>query len=76
MNDFFSASTANFFYFLIAGSAIVYLILRFDKQNRKKLNNVLLQAKDVQPLLLKKSAEYKLQAIKVASKHQKPDGSH
>ncbi|QHS56159.1 hypothetical protein GWR56_11650 [Mucilaginibacter sp. 14171R-50] len=66
MNEFFTASTANFFYFLIAGSIIVYLILKFDKRNRKKLNKVLLQAQDVQPLYLKKSVEHKLNALKAS----------
>ncbi|MCQ6958869.1 hypothetical protein [Mucilaginibacter aquariorum] len=71
MNDFFTASTATFFYFLVAGSAIVYLILKFDKQNRKKLNKVLAQAQDVQPLYMKKAAEYKLQTLKMASNNKK-----
>ena len=71
MNDFFSASTATFFYFLVAGSAIVYLILKFDKQNRKKLNKVLTQAQDVQPMYMKKAAEYKLQTLKIASNNKK-----
>jgi hypothetical protein len=71
MNDFFSASTATFFYFLVAGSAIVYLILKFDKQNRKKLNKVLAQAQDVQPMYMKKAAEYKLQTLKMASTNEK-----
>ena len=75
MNEFFSTSTANFFYFLIAGSAIVYLILKFDKQNRKNLNKVLLQAKDVQPMLMQKSAAHKLHAIKVACKNPKVERS-
>jgi len=71
MNDFFSASTATFFYFLVAGSAIVYLILKFDKQNRKKLNKVLTQAQDVQPMYMKKAAENKLQTLKIASNNKK-----
>jgi hypothetical protein len=66
MNYFFTASTATFFYFLVAGSAIVYLILKFDKQNRRKLNKVLAQAQDVQPMYMKKAAEYKLHTLKMA----------
>ncbi|RYU91159.1 hypothetical protein EWM62_04255 [Mucilaginibacter terrigena] len=67
MNDFLTTSTANFFYFLLAGSVIVYLILKFDKRNRQKLNKVLLQAQDVQPMYMKKSIEHKLNALKAAN---------
>jgi hypothetical protein len=64
MNELFTTSSVNFFYFLVAGSTIVYLILKFDKANRKKINNVLIQAKDVEPMLMKKSAAYKLRSLK------------
>ena len=66
MNEIFTTSTVNFFCFLVAGSTIVYLILKFDKANRKKLNDVIVQAKDVQPMLMKKSAEQKLHHLKAA----------
>jgi hypothetical protein len=71
MNEIFTDTTSSFFYFLIAGSTIVYLILKFDKANRKKIKNVLEQSKDVQPMLLKKSAEHKIQSIKIASENDK-----
>ncbi|MES2266216.1 MAG: hypothetical protein V4520_05630 [Bacteroidota bacterium] len=75
MNDLFTTSTANFFYFLVAGSVLVYLILKFDKQNRKKLNKVLIEAKDVQPLYMRKSAQQKVQSLKIACAEQKIDRS-
>ncbi|GGH02972.1 hypothetical protein [Mucilaginibacter phyllosphaerae] len=75
MDELISTSTANFFYFLMAGSVIVYLILKFDAQNRKRINNIMKQAKNVEPMLMKKSAQRKLQEIKVACKDQKPESS-
>ncbi|MFD0765241.1 hypothetical protein ACFQZI_10295 [Mucilaginibacter lutimaris] len=66
MNDLFTSSTVNFFCFLVVGSVLVYLILKFDKKNRKKLNKVLTDAKDVQPLYMRKSAQQKVQSLKIA----------
>lgn len=66
MNEFLTTSTSNFLYFLIAGSVIVYLILKFDTSNRKKLNKALQQAQNVQPLYMKKEAKHKLEALKEA----------
>jgi hypothetical protein len=73
MNELFTTSTANFFYFMVAGSVIVYLILKFDKANRQKLNKVLIEAKDVQPMLMRKSAQQKLHTLKMAAKDEKTD---
>lgn len=73
MDQLFTISTNNFFYFLVIGSVIVYLILKFDKQNRKKLNKVMLQAKDVQPMYMRKSAQQKVQSLKVAMADDKLD---
>ncbi|MES2060933.1 MAG: hypothetical protein V4456_03380 [Bacteroidota bacterium] len=73
MNEFFTTSTASFFYFMVAGSVIVYLILKFDKANRQKLNKVLLEAKDVQPMLMRKSAQRKLHTLKMAAHNGKTD---
>lgn len=73
MNDLFTTSTANFFYFLVIGSVLVYLILKFDKQNRKKLDKIIMQAKDVQPMYMRKSARQKVQTLKVAMATQKVD---
>ncbi|MFD0792892.1 hypothetical protein ACFQZX_04645 [Mucilaginibacter litoreus] len=64
MNTAFTSPTAFFFYFLIVGSVIVYFILLFDKKNRQKINKVLTQAKDVQPLFMIKAAQYKMMAVK------------
>jgi hypothetical protein len=66
MNDLFTSQTATFFYFLVAGSTLVYYILLFDKKNREKLTKVMIQAKDTQPMMMKKSAEHKVRALKAA----------
>jgi hypothetical protein len=71
MNEIFTASTATFFYFLLAGSTIVYLILKFDTNNRQKLSKVLIQARDVEPMYMRKSAQHKVQALKVACNNPK-----
>jgi hypothetical protein len=73
MNEFFTTSTANFFYFMVGGCAIVYLILKFDKANRKKISNVLIDAKDVQPMLMRKAAQQKVQTLKMACNNEKID---
>jgi hypothetical protein len=41
-----------FYLFLVAGSILVYLILQFDKQQRRRVNNILKQTRDVEPLLM------------------------
>jgi hypothetical protein len=53
----------NFFYFLVAGSAIVFMILQFDLQQRRKIKKVLNDTKNVQPLFLLRSAEQKLSSL-------------
>ncbi|MGY4537684.1 hypothetical protein ACVW0P_002103 [Mucilaginibacter sp. UYNi724] len=73
MNELFTTSTANFFYFLVIGSVLVYLILKFDKQNRKKRNKILVQAKDVQPMYMRKAAQQKVNNIKIALSDEKID---
>ncbi|MET3980824.1 hypothetical protein ABIB62_003428 [Mucilaginibacter sp. UYP25] len=73
MNELFTTSTANFFYFLVIGSVLVYLILKFDKQNRKKRNKILVQAKDVQPMYMRKAAQQKVNNIKTALSDEKID---
>ena len=57
----------NYFYlFLAAGTVIVLLILQYDKHNRKKVNNILRANKNVPPLFMLRSAELKVNAIKLA----------
>lgn len=73
MNELFTTSTANFFYFLVIGSVLVYLIVKFDKQNRKKRNKILVQAKDVQPMYMRKAAQQKVNNIKIALSDEKID---
>jgi arginase family enzyme len=51
----------------------VYLILKFDKANRQKFNKVMIQAKDVEPMLMKKSAQQKVHTLKMACTDKKTD---
>ncbi|RFZ95100.1 hypothetical protein D0C36_06120 [Mucilaginibacter conchicola] len=75
MSELFTTPTAIFFYFLVVGSTLVYFILVFDKKNREKLSKVLVQAKDTQPMMMKKSAEHKMRALKAAVNDRRYDHS-
>ena len=52
-----------FYFFLIIGSVVVYLILRFDKLQRRKQKTLLKQTGDVEPLLLMQSLRQKLNRL-------------
>lgn len=52
-----------FYFFLIIGSVAVYLILRFDKLQRRKQKTLLKQTSDVEPLLLMQSLRQKLSCL-------------
>ena len=57
----------NFFYlFLVAGVLIIYAIIQYDKQNKKKVDAILRANKNVPPLFMLRSAELKVNAIKAA----------
>ncbi|MBV8388267.1 MAG: hypothetical protein JO080_00550 [Mucilaginibacter sp.] len=57
----------NYFYlFLGAGSFIVLLIIIYDIQNRKKVNEILRANKNVPPLFMLRSADLKIAAIRSA----------
>lgn len=57
----------NYFYlFLGAGSFIVFMIIIYDIQNRKKVNDILRANKNVPPLFMLRSAELKIAAIRSA----------
>jgi hypothetical protein len=57
----------NYFYlFLGAGSFIVLMIIIYDIQNRKKVNDILRANKNVPPLFMLRSAELKIAAIRSA----------
>lgn len=60
-----------FYYFLIAGAAIVILILQFDKKQTARLNTVLKEAKSTPPLFLLRATEQKISTLKriLQSKH-------
>ena len=55
-----------FYFFVILGSAAVFLILYFDKQQRRKVNQILRQTSDVEPLLLMQSLGQKLEKLNSA----------
>ncbi|MEO3408034.1 hypothetical protein AAFN85_29220 [Mucilaginibacter sp. CAU 1740] len=52
-----------FYIFLVGGSALVFLILQFDKQQRKRVNTLLKSTNDVQPLLMMQRMGQKLSEI-------------
>ena|ERR1700712_3327145 len=57
----------NYFYiFLVVGVAIVFLIVQYDRQNRKKVDAILRANKNVPPLFMLRSAELKVNAIRSA----------
>jgi len=59
-----TSSLITFLSFLIVGSVMVYLILRFDKLQRRKMHILLTGAKDVQPLFMQRAAIQKLTMLK------------
>ncbi len=52
-----------FYLFMIAGLGLVFVILQFDKQQRSRVNLLLKNANDVQPLLMKRCMDQKLNKI-------------
>ncbi|MEO6850508.1 MAG: hypothetical protein ABI203_09315 [Mucilaginibacter sp.] len=55
-----------FYLFLVAGVLILYAIIQYDRQNKKKVEAILRANKNVPPLFMLRSAELKVNAIKVA----------
>jgi hypothetical protein len=55
-----------FFFFLVAGLSIVILILKFDKKQTNKVNNVLKESRSIPPMFLLKATEQKIAALKAA----------
>jgi hypothetical protein len=52
-----------FYLFLIAGLGLVFVILQFDKQQRRRVNLLLKNANDVEPLLMQRCMDQKLNRI-------------
>jgi len=52
-----------FYLFMIAGLGLVFVILQFDKQQRSRVNLLLKNANDVQPLLMKRCMDQKISKI-------------
>jgi hypothetical protein len=57
------------FSFSVAGIAIVVLILKFDKKQTIKVNTVLKETRSVPPLLMLKSTDQKISALKAALRY-------
>ena len=55
--------------FLIVGIIVIYLIVKYEKQNNKKGEDILRANKNVPPLFMLRSAELKVNAIKSALKN-------
>ena len=53
-----------FFFFLIAGVAIIVMILKFDKKQAVKVNAVLRESRSIPPMFLLKSTEQKIASLK------------
>jgi hypothetical protein len=56
----------SFYFFVIIGSVVVFLILQFDKQQRSKVRKTLRQTNDVEPLLMMQSLGQKLDRMNKA----------
>jgi hypothetical protein len=54
--------------FLIAGLIVIYLITRYEKKNKDKVEDILRANKNVPPLFMLRSAELKVNAIRSALK--------
>jgi hypothetical protein len=52
-----------FYLFLIAGLGLVFVILQFDKQQRRRVDSLLKNANDVQPLLMQRYMDQRLNKI-------------
>lgn len=52
--------------FLVIGALIIFLIVRYKKQNTQNVNDILRANRNVPPLFMLRSAELKLNAIKSA----------
>jgi len=52
-----------FYIFLTGGSVLVFFILQYDKQQRRRVNSLLKSTNDVQPLLMMQSLGQKLSKI-------------
>jgi hypothetical protein len=59
-----TSSLLIFFSFLVVGSVIVYLILKFDKLQRRKMRVIINGIKDVQPLFVQRASVQKLIILK------------
>jgi len=58
-----------FFFFLVAGVAIIILILKFDKKQSVKINTVLRESRSVPPMFLLKLTEQKIENLKAALRY-------
>jgi len=61
-------------YFLIGGSAFIFLILQLDKQQRRRVNKILKDTKTVHPLFLLRATELKLRTLNTILYGNMPTG--
>jgi uncharacterized membrane protein YhiD involved in acid resistance len=53
----------SFYFFAILGSVLVFLIIYFDTQQRRKVKKTLVQTNDVEPLLMMQSLGQKIDRL-------------
>src|ERR1700744_2550032 len=53
-----------FFFFAVAGIALVVLILKFDKKQTVKVSSVLRESRSIPPMFLLKATEQKIDSLK------------
>ena len=56
----------SFYFFVIIGSVVVFLILQFDKQQRSRVKKTLQQTNDVEPLPMMQGLGQKLDRLNKA----------
>ncbi|RYX99663.1 hypothetical protein EON78_03115 [bacterium] len=56
----------NFYLFLGVGAFLIYLILQFDKEQRRRLKRISKLSRNVEPLLLQQSVGKKLSVLQSA----------
>lgn len=64
------------FYFLGIGTVIMFGILMYDTKQSRRLNNILRENKNVQPLFMQRSAEQRLNALNTQLYGNMPTGAN
>jgi len=61
-------------YFFVGTSALMFMIMMFDVQQRRRVNKILKNTRDVQPLFLLRSTEEKLRQLNTILYGNMPTG--